>query len=214
MTIDVSKLSSEERQALLQQLQQEESDKRRCQREAYETSKAAFMESVFNLVDEQIAAIDKFNADLLEGIAGFQKIMEKYGHVRDGQMSFTLIWKDTKLVVKTNKVKRFDERADMAASRLIVFLKEYIKRADNGQNDPLYHLAMKMIERNRHGDLDYKRVSDLYELEGRFSDPEYSAIMELFRESHIIEGTITHYYFYKRDERELWKKIELSFNQL
>ena len=213
-TIDVTKLTEEQRKELLKQLQQDETDIRRARREAYEMSKAAFMESVFGMVDEQKAALDKFNSDLVEGIKDFRKVMEKYGQMRDDQLSFTLIWNDNKLIVKTNKVKRFDERADMAAARLIDFLKAYIKRTDNGQNDPLYQLAMKMIERNRQGDLDYKQVSNLYELEGRFNDPEYTAIMELFRESHIIEGTATHFYFFRKSENGFWRKIELSFNQL
>ena len=212
--IDVTKLTEEQRKELLKQLQQDETDIRRARREAYEMSKAAFMESVFGMVDEQKAALDKFNSDLVEGIKDFRKVMEKYGQMRDDQLSFTLIWNDNKLIVKTNKVKRFDERADMAAARLIDFLKAYIKRTDNGQNDPLYQLAMKMIERNRQGDLDYKQVSNLYELEGRFNDPEYTAIMELFRESHIIEGTATHFYFFRKSENGFWRKIELSFNQL
>ncbi len=212
--IDVSKLNDEQRQALLQDLQQVESDKNRAKREAYESSRAIFIESVFGMVDEQKTAVDKFYFDLLEGLDDFMKIMSRYGHLKKGQKSFTLIHGNLKLVVKTNNVKRFDERGDMAAARLIDFLKAYIKKTDNGQNDPLYQLAMSMIERNRQGDLDYKQVSKLYELEDRFNDAEYTSIMKLFRESHIVDGTATHFYFYKKTERGVWKKIELSFNQL
>jgi len=73
---------------------------------------------------------------------------------------------------------------------------------------------MLAIERNSRGDLDYKQISNLYQLEGKFNDPVYSAIMELFRESHVTEGTATNFYFYKKNELGVWKKIEISFNRL
>jgi len=212
--IDVSKLNDEQRRQLLTDLQKDDSEKKRAKREAYETTKAIFVEAIFSQVDEQKELIDKFNADLLEGLDDFQQIMMQYGHLASGQRSFTLIHKDMKMVVKSNNVKRFDERGDMAAARLVVFLKDWIKKSEKGKDDPLYVLAMKTLERNKAGDLDYKRVSDLYELEGRFANPEYTSIMELFRESHIVDGTVTHYYFYRKSAGGVWNKIELSFNQL
>ena len=42
----------------------------------------------------------------------------------------------------------------------------------------MYQLAMSLLERNRQGDLDYKSISKLYELEDKFDD-EYKGIMEL-----------------------------------
>ncbi len=212
--IDVSQLSDEQRQQLLADLQNADNEKKRAKREAYETTKAIFVEAIFSSVDEQKQLIDKFNADLLEGLDDFQQIMMEYGHLKEKQRSFTLIHKDMKMVVKSNNVKRFDERGDMAATRLVAFLKAWVAQSEKGKDDPLYVLAMKTLERNKAGDLDYKRVSDLYELEGRFSDPEYTSIMEQFRESHIVNGTVTHYYFYRELEPGVWTKIELSFNQL
>jgi len=104
--------------------------------------------------------------------------------------------------------------SDMAAMRLVTFLKAWVQKSDKGTDDPMYQLAMMALERNQKGDLDYKQVSNLYKLEGRFNDAEYSAIMELFRESHVIEGTATHFYFYKRSELGVWRRIEISFNRL
>src|SRR5690606_33962411 len=116
--------------------------------------------------------------------------------------------------VKTNKVKKFDERADLAASRLIEFLQKWIERAPGGTDNPMYQLAMVLLERNKDGDLDYKNVSKLYDLESKFADPEYGEIMMLFKESHLVEGTATNYYFWKRDKQSVWRKIEPSFNRL
>ena len=118
-----------------------------------------------------------------------------------------------KLEVKSNKVKSFDERADLAAERLINYLKEYVGRTEKGVDDPMYQLAMTLLERNKQGDLDYKSISKLYELEPRF-DAEYAEIMGLFRESNVVYKTAVNYYFHKRDENGVWRRIEPSFCRL
>ena len=73
---------------------------------------------------------------------------------------------------------------------------------------------MTLLERNKNGDLDYKSISKLYELENQFADPEYSDIMNLFKESHLVEGTATNFYFYEKDNLGVWRKLEPSFNRM
>ena len=41
-------------------------------------------------------------------------------------------------------------------------------------------------------------MSKLYELEDRF-DSEYTEIMDLFRESNVVEGTVIRFYFEEKD---------------
>lgn len=71
-----------------------------------------------------------------------------------------------------------------------------------------------LLERNRKGDLDYKSISKLYDLEAQFGDPEYSQIMQLFKESNVVNGTAINFYFHQRDERGVWHRIEPSFNRM
>nr|DAP47136.1 MAG TPA: Protein of unknown function (DUF3164) [Caudoviricetes sp.] len=146
--------------------------------------------------------------------ASFRDLMRDYGQLRkDDQASFTIVDGDMKLEVRSNKVKSFDERANLAAERLVDYLKRYAMSRELGTDDPMYQLGMTMIERNRQGDLDYKSVSKLYELEDRF-DSEYTEIMDLFRESNVVYKTAVNYYFHKRDENGVWRRIEPSFCRL
>ena len=46
-------------------------------------------------------------------------------------------------------MKSFDERADLAAERLVDYLKRYAMGRELGTDDPMYQLGMTMIERNR-----------------------------------------------------------------
>lgn len=213
--LDVLKgLSLEEKKELLKQLQNEEKEDKRSRRDAYEGLRGQFMLDVKNKLLPVVEDVKAFR-DWLEGESNaFCGTMRDYGQLRKSdQSSFTIVDGDMKLEVKSNKVKSFDERADLAAERLINYLKEYVGRTEKGVDDPMYQLAMTLLERNKQGDLDYKSISKLYELEPRF-DAEYAEIMGLFRESNVVYKTAVNYYFHKRDENGVWRRIEPSFCRL
>jgi hypothetical protein len=143
------------------------------------------------------------------------EIMREYGKLKSAdQLSFTISDDDFKMQVKGAKVKGFDERADIAEKRLVDFLKEWVKNSEKGEKDPMYKLAMMMIQRNDAGDLDYKSISRLYELESDFNSPAYSEIMRLFKESNVVEATAIHFYFETKDKYNIWSKCEPSFNRM
>jgi hypothetical protein len=141
--------------------------------------------------------------------------MKEYGKLkRDDQLGFKISDDEFYMQVKGNKVKKFDERADMAEKRLVEFLENWVEASEKGTKDPMYKLAIMMIQRNENGDLDYKSISRLYELEEDFNDPGYSEIMQLFRESNVVECTAIHFYFEEKNKYNVWNKVEPSFNRL
>lgn len=213
--LDISKVSASELEALLKQKKEEERNQRVQKREAYEAIRADVVRKVENKVRAVNTDVSALFDYVVQETTAFKEVMAEYGQLRNAdQMSFQLKEDNFKVEVKTNKVKKFDERADVAASRLIEFLQEYIKQSDKGADDPMYQLAMTLLERNHYGDLDYKSISKLYDMEDRFNSDEYSAIMQLFKESNVVEGTATNFYFYERTELGVWRKIEVSFNRL
>lgn len=212
--LNVDELSIEEMEALEQKIKARKNKAKEQNQAAYLELREGFMAKVKDRVLKEAAEIEAFANFVRNESAGFLNVMKEYGQLRRaGQMGYVLVQGDFKLEVKANKVKTFDERADVAAERLIDFLRQWIKDKDKGADDPLYQLAMTMIERNANGDLDYKQISKLYQLEEKFKSTEYSEIMDLFRESHVVEGSAVHYYFYQKDEFEVWRKIEISFNR-
>jgi hypothetical protein len=145
----------------------------------------------------------------------FYEVMKEYGQLRkEDQMSFKIKSDFFCIEVKSCRVKKFDERADVAAERLIDFLRRWARESERGTDDLMYQLAMTLLERNRYGDLDYRSISKLYDYEDRFGNEEYSEIMRLFRESNVVEGTATNFYFYEKTELGVWRKIEVSFNRM
>jgi hypothetical protein len=212
---DVNEMSLQEIEEVLKKKKEEERNTARQRRDAYEGIRAELMHRMQRAVEELSRDVKDFAGLCSRESGAFRDVMAEYGQLRSpGQTSFTLRDETFKWEIRSNRVKRFDERADVAAARLIDFLKRWIRNRSDGTENPMYQLAMTLLERNRYGDLDYKSVSRLYDLESSFGDAEYSEIMQLFRESNITEGTAINHYFYRKDGLGVWRRIEPSFNRL
>ena len=214
-SVDIKSLSKEQRAALMAQLQQEEKEDRIARRETYEALRGEFMHEVKTNVLEMVNAVTGFRGWLEKEADAFTKVMKEYGQVKsDEQRSYTITDGDFRLEVKSNKVKGFDERADMAADRLIDYLKRYMQNSEKGSDDPMYQMAMTLLERNKMGDLDYKSISKLYELEDKF-DEDYADIIRLIKEAIVVQRNATTYFFTRRNpENGVWTRIEPSFCRL
>lgn len=214
--IDLSQMTAEEKKALLAQLNADANESRQAKRDAYEGLRAEFMHRVEEFLMNVTADVKGFKQWIEKESEGFISVMRDYGQLKNAdQRNYTITDGDFRLQVASNSVKGFDERADMAAERLVTYLKNYMQKSEKGQEDPMYQLAMTLLERNQRGDLDYKSISKLYELEDKFGDQEYKDIMMLFKESNVVQKTAVNYYFFRRHkETGVWMRIEPSFCRL
>lgn len=214
--IDLSQMTAEEKKALLAQLNADANESRQAKRDAYESLRAEFMHRVEEFLVNVTADVKGFKQWLEKESEGFISVMRDYGQLKNAdQRNYTITDGDFRLQVASNSVKGFDERADMAAERLVAYLKNYMQKSEKGQEDPMYQLAMTLLERNQRGDLDYKSISKLYELEDKFGDQEYKDIITLFKESNVVQKTAVNYYFFRRHkETGVWVRIEPSFCRL
>lgn len=213
--MDIDKLSEKEREELLSRLSAEKKLKEAAKRKNYQKMRNRFIASTEKRVRKYVKEGMALKKWLHDEADTFYNAMKGYGELkRDEQLGFTVGNDNFRIQVKGNRVKRFDERADIAEKRLIDYLNRWIQSKGEGERNPVYKLAMSLLQRNEAGDLDYKSVSRLYELEQDFNDTEYTFIMQLFRESNIVEGTVVRFYFEEKDEMNRWKRIEPSFNQM
>ncbi len=205
---------AEEREAERKKIEAEKAAERQ-RRDAYEGIKAGVVHAVMSKVEQVTNDVEALHEFVKNETEAFKEVMREYGQLRfDNQMSYRIQEGNLRIEVKGNKVKRFDERADIAAARLIEFMRTWIETAPGGHDNPMYQLAMVLLERNKEGELDYKNISQLYSLEAQFDEPEYSEIMQLFKESHLVEGNAIRYYFWRKDDLGVWRKIEPSFNRM
>lgn len=215
IAVDWNEITVEEMEVLLEKKRQDQKDLKASRREAYEGIRADVVVKIENAIRRVAGDVRSLHEYVVDETDAFRIIMGEYGALRrESQMSYTLEEGNFKIEVKSNKVKKFDERADIAASRLIEFLQKWISEKENGTNNPMYQLTMTLLERNKEGELDYDSINKLYKLEEKFDSEEYTSIMVLFRESHLVEGTATNYYFSEKNKRGVWVKIEPSFNRL
>lgn len=213
--IDLSVLTTQQLEAALEQKRRQEQQAADERRKAYEDIKADFIKRIEQEARIAAEVARGFHSLVVKETGAFYAVMKEYGALRTDEQRGYSVQSDTfKIEVKSNKVKRFDERADIAAARLIEFLKTWIKGRESGSDDPMYQLAMTLLERNRYGDLDYKSISKLYDLETKFNNPEYSQIMQLFKESNVVDAMAINYYFYEKTELGVWRKLEPSFNRM
>ena len=207
-------LSAEEKKQLLKELQNEEKQERVGKRNAYEALRKELLLQVESKLLAVATDVALFKDWLNKECESFKEVMSEYGQLKKSeQRNFTLVNGSFKLEVSSNSVKGFDERANIAAERLVKYLEEYAKKTDKGTADPMYQLAMTLLERNKAGDLDYKSISKLYALEDKF-DNEYAEIMTLFKESNVVQKTALNYYFFQLNDKGVWTKIEPSFCRL
>jgi hypothetical protein len=214
--VDISTLSAEDIAELLKKKKEEERQLRLTKRDAYEGLRNDLLDRLEAKVRDTKINVDGLFDFVIDETGAFRAVMTEYGELKHSeQMSYTLKNDHFKVEIKKNKVKKFDERADVAAMRLRDFLRNWIKGRENGTNDPMYQLAMSLMERNKFGELDYKSISKLYDLEDKFGSDDYSAIMQLFRESNVVNSTATNFYFSELDDTTgVWKRIEVSFCRL
>ena len=213
--VDVSQLTDEQKAALLAQLNAENQNNRQEKRKAYEELRKEFMAKVHENLINLVGETKSFRQWLEKESAAFTAVMREYGEVKyDGQQSYTITDGNFRLSITSNKVKGFDERADLAAERLVTFLNDYMSHSSKGSEDPMYQLAMTLLERNKAGKLDYKSISKLYEMEDKFGSPEYSDIMQLFKESNVVQENAINFYFYHRNDMGVWVRDEPSFCRL
>ena len=183
--MDIDKLSEKEREELLSRLSAEKKRKEAAKRKNYQKMRNKFIASTEKRVRKYVRDGMELKRWLQDEAKSFYDAMKGYGELkRDEQLGFTVGNDNFRIQVKGNRVKRFDERADIAEKRLIDYLNRWIQSKGEGERNPVYKLAMSLLQRNEAGDLDYKSISRLYELEQDFNDTEYTSIMQLFRESN------------------------------
>lgn len=208
-------LSAEQQEELLKTLTANKQQSELNKRNAYESIRGSLARNVHDRVVELALKVQDFRDWLDKESKAFKDVMAEYGKLRtEDQRGYTLVVDDFKFEVKSQEVKGFDERSEMAAKRLMNFLGTYIENSEKGKDDPMYQLCMSLLDRNRNGKFNYTNISKLYQLEGKFNDEEYSSIMNMFRESNVGKETVMSYYFSQKNDDGVWIKIEPSFCRL
>ena len=160
--MDIDKFSEKERDLLLAKLAADKKRKELAKRKNYQKLRTKFLSSVEKRIRKYVKDGQELKEWLRLESESYYNALKEYGELkRDEQLGFTVNNDTFRVQVKGNRVKRFDERADVAEKRLIDYLEKWIARKGEGEKNPIYKLAMSLLQRNESGDLDYKSISRL-----------------------------------------------------
>jgi hypothetical protein len=211
-TLETANLSVEQLEALLEQKKAEKVKQEAAEREAYEALRNQTVEELIEEAEMLQSIITTFKRKALESMQAMGDLLRKHSK-RHGEdvKSFTIYNKSNtkKIVLGVDELGTFDERSKEAVRLIMEFLKKKYANDDDTKE------VMMRLLKYKKGELDVKRVQDLYAIEGRFTDPEWKEGIRLLKESWRPMETKTYINFYKRQESDgAWKLVNLQFSGL
>lgn len=140
----------------------------------------------------------------------FYKKMIEYGEVSENNKgSFSLKSEDGNMKVEyaVQMTKEFNELADLASDHMRNFLSSYVKKKDLHT----YELILGLLEKKgKNNSFDIALIGRLFQMEHKFTDPEWKKAIDLFREAYVETNSAKYIRFYKRNETGQWQNINLN----
>ena len=203
----------DELEARLKALKDQERKEKIKLRNAYEATRNEISERLVTEAKHLSTMLAEFRDKSIKAAFEFRDKMLEYGDIRGGENNKgNFEFKDAsdsfKVVISTNVIKGFDERADMGEKHLKTFLEQFVKKRDL----VTYNLIMSLLERNaKTGKLDISNINRLYSMENQIDDPEFKRALELFKESYNEKRTAVYIRFFDKDEAtNTWKPVNLN----
>lgn len=214
---DVSKLSVDERKALMAVLAKEEKAekaKRLKEKKKYEAAKDTSIEELMEEARELALSVARFKTKMHTVMENHRESLNNYGGIRSnsqGGFTMTNSRKDLRITRRRDTDPSWDERANKAVELIKDFLlSEGIKKSAGR----IHGILMGFIERNEQGDLEYAKVMELLKHEDTFQDPRWVKGLELIKEGYSIAFKKFSYEFKEKNAFDKWQRLELNFSSL
>ncbi len=212
--VDLSKLSSEQIEALLNKRKEKERKAALKARETYETNRDNGFEKIFTAALEYELHGRRFKEQCHLFFEEQAKKLEEYGDMPvKSKGGFTLSHKNGNHKARRTRQtdRRWDERAEKAIVLLKMFLDDKIKKRDNDT----YDLLMVFIAKNKSGELDYAHVMQLIQHENKYTDPRWKEGLKLIKESYTNIFKAYGYEFETRDKPGgKFRKLTFNFSSI
>lgn len=212
-TIDVSNLTTEQLQQLLEKKKKQEAEKERRKRQEYERERDHMVKNM--VIEAQIlhSIMDSFKHKCMRKLENFSEKAQEYGQIRKhSKGGFSLRTADGDMMVSydRNTVPEYDERAHMAEDLLKEFLEDKVKKRDQ----KTFRTITALMSRNKEGRFFPSRINALLKIRDNYDDERWQRAMKLFEESYrnrLVSYTVT---FYVKDHMEKDRSIPLTFASL
>lgn len=212
--MNLEDLTPEQLEELAAKKRKEAAEKRRIEREAFETTLET---TASQMVRDAVALSEKlseFYEKCTNDLNAMRDILNEYGMIKaNSKGGFHLKTKDGnfKIVYRYKTLCDWDVRAEKAEELLKDFLKDVVLKRDLDA----YEVIMALLEKNKYGNLEFSRIQTLYSQADRFDDPRWKESIRLFQESFVKTGSKMSLEFYKRaGENGKWEPIPLNLSNI
>ena len=207
MTVDLTKLSAEERASLIAQAKELDAKEREERKKAYEQMKTDAVIGLITVAKDINERLTEFKQHSFETMDTLHELLKEYsGRHDEGKGNFKIEFENFKVAYNKQGKGSYDERATEAEKYIFDFIESRYS-GDGGTKE----FILSLLERKK-GELDPDNIQKLYKYESKFNDPNFSRACELFRESYQYRHSKDYIRFYEKDERGQWKNILLQFS--
>ena len=209
MSLDLTKLSAEERASLIAQAKELDAKEKVEKQKAYESMKADAITSLITVAKDINQELTEFKRHSFETMDALHELLKEYsGRHADGKGNFKIEFGAFKVEYNKQGKGSYDERATEAEKYIFDFIESRYS-GDEGTKE----FILSLLERKK-GELDPDNIQKLYKYESKFADPNFSKACELFRESYQYNHSKDYIRFYEKDEHGKWQNILLQFSAI
>lgn len=208
MNIDLSQLSTEEREALLKQAQElnrREREEKMKNYEALREDTIADLTARAKALNAQLAEFKQYAFENMHALRGLLKEYAERSENQADKKNFTVQTDTQKIEMQSADRGTYDERAEQAEG----FIFDFIRERYQG-DEATKEFILSLLERKQ-GEFDVKNINKLYKYENKFNDAKYTRACELFKESYALRYSKDYLRFYERDDNGKWQMITLHF---
>lgn len=172
-------------------------------------------DALAKLLAERAYTLEGYIADFHEeakrALIEFREESRQYGGVRaNSKGGFSIETNDYKATLRFHAIWTFDERAAMAEELLTEFLGDTVKKKDKA----LYEILLSLLQRNKDGKLEPRRVMDIISHEDKYTDERWRKAIKLLKESYQERGSKYYMEFARKTADGKWEPINLNFASL
>jgi hypothetical protein len=213
--VDITRLNSNERKALMEQLQQQEVEEQRRKEADIATYKTLVDESVKNSFPILVGVSEKLAKNKSEIRDKFRKAIELkqqiYG-VKDLQKSHTFTDTDGqfRITLGVYSIDNYDDTVDVG----IQLVKEYIgSLAKDKDSKLLVDTIMKLLAKDQKGTLKASRVLQLQQLAEKSGNEKFLEGVKIIRDAYSPIESKTYIKAEYKDETGAWKNLPLGMTE-
>jgi len=207
--MNISNLTQEEKLRLLQELQYETLTEEQKRRLAYEDMRDEIVQKYLEKFKSMQNRLVALKGEMKEEVDTFISLLYEYGKAKDGQQSFRIIDKHGNVLeVSSQKLSKYDERAELAAMKV----KEFVKAHFRDQTDADFILSL--LDKNEKGKFSEANIQRLYKYEDKYQDQNWKEAIKLFKESFTQFGTKEYMRIHEAQEDGGTRNIYLDFSKL